>query len=110
MGMCYESDIAATLICIIGINYLVNIFLCIVNSGKILAFKVDEIHSVIEFTVEKCSVILVKKVGFCNIQKKFKIPYQILNGMIYGAKISALENLAATSDAQTLGITLIVGL
>ena len=69
-----------------------------INAVKLFTVEIDKIHCIVKFFIKKCTVIFVKQIALCNIQKKLKIPYKVLHFMIDSANICTLKNLTATTN------------
>jgi hypothetical protein len=104
MGMGNQCNVAAALIIIICINNFVNVLLRFLNARELIRIKINEIHCVIELLIEECAVILIKGITARDIKQQLKIPHQILHGVIDGADISALKNLAAAANGKAFGL------
>ena len=110
MRMSNKCYITVAFVIIVCKNNIIKILLAFVNSVKLIAVKINQIHCIIKFFIKEVAIIFIKKFTLCNIQKEFKIPNKILHLMINSADISTLKYLAATANRKWFGVTLIIRL
>ena len=110
MRISNKRNASAAFIVFIGKYVFVNIISRRSDAVGFKAVKINQVKSAVKLTDNKSGKILVEHSALSGVKEQFNIINKRLNRLIHNGNITALENLPASSDAQALGVSLVIGL